>query len=165
MISETHLTRNKEINLLGYNCYHAAHPGDRARGGAAILLKSTIKHYQDVKIEKDSVQMVTVNIELLDKGNFMISAIYCPPRQSLKKEDYIQFFNSLGNKFIIGGDFNAKNTFWGSRLSTTKGRELYKAGCESKVEFFSSGSPTYWPTDRIKIPDLIDFFVGKGISS
>ncbi|MGR0227430.1 hypothetical protein, partial [Klebsiella pneumoniae] len=33
------------------------------------------------------------------------------------------------------------------------------------TQFYASGSPTYWPTDRNKIPDLIDFFVGKGISS
>jgi hypothetical protein len=29
----------------------------------------------------------------------------------------------------------------------------------------SSGEPTYWPTDREKVPDLIDYFVTKGIPS
>jgi hypothetical protein len=27
----------------------------------------------------------------------------------------------------------------------------------------SSGEPTYWPTDRNKLPDLVDFCVTKGI--
>lgn len=64
----------------------------------------------------------------------------------------------------MGGDFNAKHTFWGSRLSTTKGRELYKAMRETGCECISTGSPTYWPTDRAKTPDLIDFFIIKKIS-
>ena len=29
----------------------------------------------------------------------------------------------------------------------------------------STGEPTYWPTYIKKIPDLIDFFIGKGISA
>ena len=33
------------------------------------------------------------------------------------------------------------------------------------LNVFSTGEPTYWPTDIKKMPDLIDFFVGKGISA
>ncbi|EFN70473.1 hypothetical protein EAG_13050, partial [Camponotus floridanus] len=29
----------------------------------------------------------------------------------------------------------------------------------------STGESTYWPTDRRKIPDIIDFCVTRGISS
>lgn len=29
----------------------------------------------------------------------------------------------------------------------------------------SSGHPSYWPTDRTKTPNLLDFFVTKGIST
>jgi hypothetical protein len=28
----------------------------------------------------------------------------------------------------------------------------------------STGEPTYWPSDRNKIPDLLDFAITKGIS-
>jgi hypothetical protein len=31
--------------------------------------------------------------------------------------------------------------------------------------FLSTGTPTYWPTDGNKIPDILDFFVTNGISS
>ena len=35
-----------------------------------------------------------------------------------------------------------------------------------KIRFFAHiGEPTYWPTDINKIPDLIDFFMGKGLAS
>jgi len=40
-----------------------------------------------------------------------------------------------------------------------------KAINECKCEAISTGKPTYWPTDTEKIPDLIDFYVTKNISS
>lgn len=53
---------------------------------------------------------------------FNIAAIYCPPKHSIKADYYTKFFKSLGNRFIAGGDYNAKNVFWGSRLTLTKER-------------------------------------------
>ena len=63
----------------------------------------------------------------------------------------------------MGGDFNARNTHWGSRLTTKKGRELLRAMQEARTEALSTGKPTYWPTDPGKIPDLIDFFLIRNI--
>ncbi|XP_060828967.1 uncharacterized protein LOC132914147 [Bombus pascuorum] len=45
-----------------------------------------------------------------------MSAVYCPPRHSISKED----FDNLGNRFIAGGDYNTKHTQWGSRLITVR---------------------------------------------
>ena len=108
LISESHLTANAHVKIQGYCCYHADHPGNRARGGSAVLVKDSIKHTEDIKIEENSLQATTVNVRLVNKGNFKITAIYCPPREKLKKQDYVKLFNALGNNFIAGGDFNAK---------------------------------------------------------
>jgi hypothetical protein len=35
---------------------------------------------------------------------------------------------------------------------------------DKKLDHVSTGKPTYWPTDRQKIPDLIDFCITKGIA-
>jgi len=70
----------------------------------------------------------------------------------------------LGKTFTAGGDLNSKSTLWGSRLKTTKGRELEKVLQANNYTPLSAGTPTYWPTDSNKIPDLLDFFVTSGIS-
>jgi hypothetical protein len=49
------------------------------------------------------------------------------PKHPLKKYEYLEFLGDLGKRFIVGGYFNAKNTHWGSRLTTTKGREILTA--------------------------------------
>jgi len=79
-----------------------------------------------------------------------VASLYSPPKHNVKAERYVELFKNIGNRFIIGGGFNAKYTHWGSRLITTKGRELLKAINERKCEAISTGKPTYCPTDTEK---------------
>ena len=36
---------------------------------------------------------------------------------------------------------------------------------EKNYSFLSTTTPTYWPTDENKIPDLLKFFITNGIST
>jgi len=67
------------------------------------------------------------------------------------------------NKIPGWGDFNSKHTLWGSRLITTTVHELAKLIQTNNFSYLSTGSPTYWPTDPNKTPDLLDFFITYGI--
>ena len=164
LISETHFTSWTTLKLHGYRIYTTEHPSNRAHGGTAIIIKESIKHYELDKHPQEHLQATSVHIN--DGNNDLtISAIYCPPRHKVDDKKFIEFFQTLGSRFIAGGDYNAKHTFWGSRLITTKGRELFKSANTIKAQFISTRKPTYWPTDPNKLPDLIDFYVVKGISS
>lgn len=90
-----------------------------------------------------------------------IAAIYSPPRHSISSQE---FFATLGTRFLVAGDWNAKHTAGGSRLITPKGRNLLHAIHQNNLKFLSTGEPTYWPSDRNRIPDLLDFAITKGIS-
>lgn len=164
LISETHFTKESFSKIRGYDLYHTPHPAGTPRGGSAVIIKQNIKHHVATKIVTQQIQLTAVSVNIKQK-NVNIGAIYCPPGAKLKKEDYMQLFVEIGPNFILGGDFNAKHEFWGSRLTWPKGKELLAAGLEMNCEFHSGGGPTYWPTDRRKVPDLIDFFITRGISS
>ena len=140
------------------------HPDGTAHGGIAILIKVSIQHYKLLKYEEESIQATSIKVRGFPY-EITVAAVYCPPRHNLKKEQFQTFFQTLGPKFIAGGDYNSKHTLWGSRLTTTKGRELLKVIQEKNYSYLSTGTPTYWPTDSNKTPDLLDFFVTKGISS
>jgi hypothetical protein len=58
---------------------------------------------------------------------------------------------------------NAKHTDWGSRLISPRGREVLETMGENYLKHLSSREPTYWPSDRNKLPDLVDFCVTKVI--
>jgi hypothetical protein len=83
-------------------------------------------------------------------GPLTIAAIYCPPKHTIKAEQFRHFYATLQNRFLAGGDYNAKHTHWGSRLITPRGRELLKAVQEENLMHVSTGEPTYWPSDGLR---------------
>lgn len=164
LISETHFTTQSYIRFKNYEVYHTTHPTNTARGGSAVIVRKSIKHIEDEEIKTDEFQATTIKI-FTKNENLLITALYSPPKHQIKYEQYKQLIEKHNDRHIIGGDFNAKHTHWGSRLTTTKGRELLKASNDTGCSIISSGTPTYWPTDTNKIPDLIDFFLVKKIST
>jgi endonuclease/exonuclease/phosphatase family metal-dependent hydrolase len=70
------------------------------------------------------------------------------------------FYNILGRRFTARGDYNPKQADWGSRL---KGCELLKTMECNNLNRLSTKESTYWPSDRNKLLDLVDFCVTKGI--
>lgn len=101
--------------MRGYECYHTSHPDDTTKGGAAILVKNTIKH-QKPKFATEWLQVSTIKM-YTGEHKYIVSAIYSPPKHNIKKDEYTIFLKSLGNYFIVGGDFNAKHNYFGSRLT------------------------------------------------
>lgn len=164
LISETHFTKESYFKIKGFKTYNALHPSNNARGGSTVLIKENIKHHECVKIEEEKLQICAITIST-KSFEAAIASIYIPPRHIIKEEEFAEAFSLLGNRFIIGGDFNAKHTYWGSRLSTPRGTQLLKYVQSNNCIPLSTGKPTYWPTDINKRPDLIDFFIMKNISA
>jgi hypothetical protein len=120
-VSETHFTERNYIKIPNYIAYDTKHRDGRAHAGTAIIIRKDIKHHELAKYETDYIQATNISIEDWN-GSMTISAIYCPPRYAIKKEQYSEFINTLRNRFLAGGDFNAKHQYWGFRLTTPKGR-------------------------------------------
>lgn len=163
LISETHFTNQNNFKIPGYLVYDTKHPDGKAHGGSAILIKKRLRHHELQQYKTEHIQASSICLEEWS-GNYVVSAIYSPPKFSIKTPQYIEYFETLGERFLAGGDYNAKHVKWGSRLTTTKGKELYEAMQVKKLDHVSTGHPTYWPTDRKKIPDLLDFCVTKNIA-
>lgn len=163
LVSETHFTNKNHFAIRGYIVYDTKHPDGKAHGGTAVLVKRGIKQCEVGKLSRRDIQATCVEIDT-HCGNLCLSAVYCPPRFSVKSEEFSAFFESLGKRFLAGGDFNAKHPHWGSRLRNSKGRQLMRTISRDQLVCFSSGQPTYWPSDINKIPDLLDFAVAKGVN-
>jgi len=161
LISETHFTSRTVFKIPHYTVYHTIHPDFTAHGGAAVILRSSIRHHELPHHQSDKIQTATIQLDA-HPWPLKISAIYCPPRHAISTDEYTTIFRSLESRFLIGGDWNTKHTAWGARLVTPKGRNLFQALSSYDCHYFSTGGPTYWPTDLTKLPDL-DFLVGRGI--
>ena len=162
LISETHFTMRSYFKIPNYTIYDTQHPDGTAHGGTAVIIKNGIKHHLHGQYNLEHLQATSVTIEDW-VGPLTIAAVYCPPKHTIKADQFRSFYASLGQRFLAGGDYNAKHSYWGSRLTTPRGRELFKAMQTENLSHVSTGEPTYWPSDRRKVPDLIDFGVVKHI--
>jgi exonuclease III len=162
LISETHFKEKNLIRMPHCIAYHTDHLAGMAREGTTVFIKSTIQHHQLCNYEQDFLQATIVTIEDI-AGLLTISAVYLPPKHTVKQEQLEDYYNTLGHRFIAGGDYNANHTDWGSRLTSSRGREINKTITSNNYKHLSTGESTYWPTDMNKLPDLVDSCVTKGI--
>jgi hypothetical protein len=163
LVSETHFTTKSYFSIPGYSYCHTNHPDGKAHGGTAILIRSTITYSEQLQYAKPELQATIIQVKGQQR-TITIASVYCPPKYNLKAPQFNSFFQTLGPCFVAGGDYNSKHTLWGSRLVTTKGRELASLIHTHNYSFLSTGTPTYWPTDPNKLPDLLDFFIISKIS-
>ena len=146
LISETHFTSRSHFTVPGYDTCLTNHPADKAHGGTAILIKSHIAYAELPRYATPKLQATIINVQGPHRS-ITIASTYCPPRYNLKAISFETFFLSLGKCFVVGGDFNNKHSLWGSRLDSTKGRELATVIRKHNYAILSTGTPTYWPTD------------------
>lgn len=163
LISEAHFTERTYFSVKNYQLYTTLHPTGNAHGGTAILIKPSIRHHECTPYCWYKIQATTIKVET-QHHTITLSAVYCPPRFSIRPTEYQHFFATLGPRFVAGADWNAKHTYWGSSLTTTRGRNLYEATRSGSFNNLATGQPTYWPSDPHKIPDLLDFFITHGLS-
>jgi len=97
LISETHFTSRTVFRLPRYIVSHSIHPDDTAHGGAAVIIRSSLRHH----------------LEALP-WPLTVPAVYCPTRHAPSSATYSDLFRSLGPRFLAGGDWNAKHTTWGA---------------------------------------------------
>lgn len=109
LISETHMTNQTYIRLRGYKTYHTNHPDNQATGGSAIIIKESVSHFEEHHLQRVDIQLTVIGIKST-KQMLRIGAVYCPPKYNLKKDDYQILLQHLGERFIVGGDLNAKHT-------------------------------------------------------
>jgi len=126
LISDAHLTPSSKFRIPGYTTYHCDHPDGTAHVGSAIIMKSNINHTALPHFQTSLLQATNL-VLLLNHIPTTISAAYCPPDHAneITTVDFNLYFQTLGNMFLSGRDFNSKHHNWGSRLTNTRDRSLF----------------------------------------
>jgi hypothetical protein len=124
LISETHFTTRTMLRIPACKTYHIPHPDDTAQhGGAAVTIRSTISHHELPHYQTPKIQAANIQINA-SPWPFTTTALYSPPRHTISTEEYTEFLQSLGNKFLIGGDWNAKIQY-GARVLQFQKDEIF----------------------------------------
>ncbi len=164
LVTETHGTNMYSWHSTHcYSVWHTFHPSGKAQGGVAVYVKKSLRATPDRSYASPKIQLCSVTIQM-GTAPLTIASLYCTPSIRTTAAEFDIAFQHLGHgPWICGGDYNAKHPLWGSRYTTTRGRQLHQTILSSGLEAISSGQPTYWPTHQNRLPDILDFFVTQGI--
>ena len=132
--------------------YPCNHSNDAAYGGLAILVKDNMKHLELDSYRTQHIQASCIAIKYCSTLT-TVAAIYSPPKH--KVTDLLQH---PGQRWVAGGDWNAKHENLGSRITSAKRRQLFVA-FQSYAASVSNGLSTswpVWPADKNELPDCIE---------
>jgi len=160
LISETHFTNSSNFYLPEYQTFKTYHPDGTAHAGAAIIVRSSLIFYPLPNIQSHHIEACGISLTL-NNIPINIYAAYLPPRHTITHNQLKDFFNTLGQKFIIGGDFNAKHIQWGCRTNNPRGNTLKTLTYVKNYKIHAPPSPTNWPSSPRKSPDILDIFITK----
>jgi hypothetical protein len=71
--------------------------------GSAIIIKSTLKHYELEHFITNKIQGTILQLEALSRL-MVIAAVNIPPRHSISAEEYDHFLSQLGTYYLVAGD-------------------------------------------------------------
>lgn len=85
--------------------------------------------------------------------------MYLPLHPAIASIQLIQYLESLGQYFLVGGNFNAKHSKWDCISQNPRGKMLQEIIKNTLYMFISQKGPTYWPLHQYRYPDILDFFL------
>ncbi len=163
LISEMHLISSASLpKIRNYSIYAANHPSGTPRGGSAVIIKHSLQHNDYGVYVTENIQASVITISLNNR-NIRIGSIYCPPNRPSVESQFESLFAHLGEHWILGGDFNAKHPLWGSRLTSPRGQAIHNCVVRFHCSPIAPDSPTFWTANTRIQPDIIDFFITKGL--
>ncbi|KAH8392476.1 hypothetical protein KR215_009331, partial [Drosophila sulfurigaster] len=108
------------------------------------------------------IQMSSIKVAT-GLGYMEVSAIYCPPRHKIEERHFTEILASCGQRFLVGGDWNARHWMWGDTYNSPRGRELVESISVSRAKILATGSPTRYPYVPNHTATCIDFALYHGI--
>lgn len=163
LLCETGLNKKYSIKHNNFYCYRYDRPQGRG-GGVAILVRKNIPHHllplKNTKvIEHIGIKISTIN------GSLNLYACYFPGGaggDTNRKQSFISDIRMLTNpndSFILAGDFNCRNRYWGCQTNNSWGNILYERLKPNELEIVYPHECTHIPTDPRRRPSTLDFFL------
>jgi len=162
LISETHFTSRTVFKIPHYTIYHTIHPDNTAHGGAAIILRSSLRHYELLPHQSEAIQAATLPTRYPSlPPDDICRLLPSTPRHTYRRLYYV--LPILGISIPDRRGLEREAYRLGSKTHYSKREEPPCRYLHYNCQHFSTGGPTYWPTDPNKLPDLLDFLVTRGL--
>lgn len=142
LLQETKLKGRDTVGIAGFKtfCRNARCERNQiAHGGVAILVKECLN---PTRIPLDTrLQAIAVEVEL--RSPTVFCSLYMQENDRVSKRELDELIDQLGERFIIGGDFNAHNPLWHHEDYNSLGMIVEEIMIEKDLILLNSEEATY----------------------
>ena len=112
-ISETKLTKNKQVFMPGWNIYRKDRT-DRLGGGVILAIRQnlTSKRININQNNDTKTEIVAAEMRLANGSRLVVASLYAPPNNHSLDTNILEIILNGAGNVIITGDFNAKHRDW-----------------------------------------------------
>lgn len=155
LIAEHKLNIRHKVEFSGYNIIRQ-NRSTGSGGGTAICIKENFS-YKKIEINLNSVENTAIEVNLIDGSVISFVSMYLRPSVNLSAFDMNKILSLLNsNKFILGGDLNARHPSWGDVSTNANGRFLSDwLNNQPLVQLV----PTKFPTRVSTCESFLDIFL------
>jgi len=120
-------------------------------GGAAIAVHNSLKFNQiplDIAIRNrfihHKIDIIGIEVHLANSHPpLKCWSCYIPINSNVPSNLWREFFNLISHNTLLGGDFNAFHSAWGSELASCRGSQTYDCINSFGLCSLNDGSPTH----------------------
>ena len=165
LINETHLDNTKSFSHPNYTTHRLDRPGERTKGGVAILVHINLPHKLLSSYKTKNLECIGITINSASGPMDFISAYR--PGGSSTADDIAKFRNDIllltssRHSFFICGDLNARHSSWGCSRDNSAGDALFE--CSGDFAIYYPPSPTRIPLNRRSQPSTLDIVLSNGL--
>lgn len=124
IIAETWYKKISVVNFKHYNVIR--NDREDGYGGVAILVSKDIPYKSISFLDNFNKELLVCGI-FIPSLNMSIASVYRSPNCIVSVSDYDSIFKQITGPYIVGVDFNAHHTAFGSSKSDNAGNVLIKA--------------------------------------
>lgn len=139
-LQETKFRHDYIPHYKNFNCYYLNEPTHTAQGGIMIMVS---KQFNSQPITLNS-KIKTIAVRISHESDFVLCNIYWHGNERWNLNDFTKLTKQLGNKYIITGDFNAHNQFWGSQTTDSRGEIIESLIDNRNLNLLNNGDPTFF---------------------
>ena len=139
-LQETFLKPSDNLDIRGYTLYNHIHQeGDKASGGASIILNNSIPQSQ-IQL---NTNLQAVAVKATVHKTIHVCSLYFPPSDRINIADFEHLIQQLPKPFIIMGDFNSHSNIWGCRDTDQNGRIIEDVINRNNLLLYNNKTYTY----------------------
>ncbi|KAG8237704.1 hypothetical protein J437_LFUL017658 [Ladona fulva] len=104
-----------------------------------------------------SLEIIGISLNI-NNSSYIVYSTYIPCQSKTALNELRHFILNQSN-FLINGDINSKNPYWGSNTTNQNGRRLYRVITQNHLTIHSPFAPTHH--NKNNSFDLLDFGLSK----